>query len=199
VFAFRRDLEYFEDAKVARGPEKLPDGVTHRPVFLVRALLRELPRFFAEECGESLDGAMDPRRFCNVMAASYASRRDRQLTAGRLVRIREFQESWRRLVRRAGEREAATIRSLADRAAVINHEHRMTGNGLIWIINEIVRVKDRLPWAEMQDALDAFIDSQVLIPGKWKPLPEEALESQTLTGRLLRRIRQDLELYKETV
>jgi hypothetical protein len=184
---------------VARGPEKLADGITHRPVFLVRSLLRELPRFFAEECGESLDGAMDPRRFCDVMAASYASRRDRQLTPGRVERIREFQESYRLLVRRAGEREAATVRSLAERTAVINHEHRMTGNGLIWIISEIVKVKDRLPWAEMQDALDAFIDSQVLVPGKWKPIPGEALESPSLMGRLLRRIRQDLELYKETV
>jgi hypothetical protein len=184
---------------VARGPEKLPDGVTHRPVFLVRALLRELPRFFAEECGESLDGALDPRRFLDVMTASYASRRDRQSTPARVARIRDFQESYRSLLRRAGEREAAVIRSVAERAGVINHEHRMTGNGLIWIINEILQVKDRMPWSEMQDALDAFIDSQVLIPGKWKPLPPEALESPSLTGRLLRRIRQDLELYKETV
>ena len=83
--------------------------------------------------------------------------------------------------------------------AVINHEHRMTGNGLIWIITEILRVKDRLPWAELQDAMDGFIDSQVLVPGKWKPIPEEAFQSSSLVGRLLRRIRQDLELYKETV
>ena len=199
VAAFRRALEYFENAKVARGPEKLPDGVTHRPVFLVRNILRALPRFFAEECGESLDGAMDPRRFCAEMSASYASRRDRQLTAGREARAREFQECYRMLLRRAGEREGAVIRSVAERAAVINHEHRMTGNGLIWIIGEILRVKDRIPWSGLQDALDAFIDSQVLIPGKWKPIPEETLESPGLMGRLLRRIRQDLELYKETV
>jgi hypothetical protein len=192
-------MEYFENAKVARGPEKLPDGVTHRPVFLVRNILRALPRFFAEECGESLDGAMDPRRFCAGMAASYASRRDRQLTAGREARAREFQECYRMLLRRAGEREGAVIRSVAERAAVINHEHRMTGNGLIWIIGEILRVKDRIPWSELQDAMDSFIDSQVLIPGRWKPIPEETLESPTFMGRLLRRIRQDLELYKETV
>ena len=199
VADFRRALEYFEDAKVARGPEKLPDGVTHRPVFLVRALLREMPRFFAEECGESLDGALDPRRFLDAMAATYASRRDRQLTPARLMRIREFQDAWRRLVRSAGERESAVIRGLCERASVINHEHRMTGNGLIRIINEILRVKDRLPWAELQEAMDAFIESQVLIPGKWKPIPEEAFQSPSLVGRLLRRIRQDLELYKETV
>jgi hypothetical protein len=199
VAAFRRALEFFEDAKVARGPEKVPDGVTHRPVFLVRSLLRELPRFFAGECGESLDGTMDPRRFCAAMTASYASRRDRQLTAGREARAREFQEGYRLLIRRAGENEAAVIRSVAERAAVINHPHRMTGNGLIWIIKEVLRVKERIPGDELQEALDAFIDSQVLIPGKWKPIPDETLDSPTSMGRLLRRIRHDLELTKETV
>jgi hypothetical protein len=199
VAAFRRALEYFEDAKVARGPEKLPDGITHRPIFLVRNLLREMPRFFASECGESLDGVLDPYRFVDAMAASYASRRDRQMTAGRLARIREFQEAYGALVRRAGERESSVIRSLAERVPVINHELRMTGNGLIWIMKEILRVKDRLPWAELQEALDAFIESQVLVPGRWKPIPEEAYEAPSLRARLLRRIRQDLELYKETV
>jgi len=36
---FDRCLSYFEDRKVAKGIEKLPDGFTHSPVFLIRNLL----------------------------------------------------------------------------------------------------------------------------------------------------------------
>jgi len=40
---FDRSLSYFEDRKVRKGIEKLPDGFTHNPVFLIRNLLRLLP------------------------------------------------------------------------------------------------------------------------------------------------------------
>jgi hypothetical protein len=200
VEALRRAVEYFEDVKVARGPEKLPDGVTHKPVFLIRSLLRELPRFFLEEAEGDIDAAMDPARFCRVMAASYASRKDMQMTDGRAARARELQECWRRLVRAAGDGDGRkTLASLAERAAVINHEHRMTGDGLIWIINEILAFKDKLDWEELHEALETFIDSQVLVPGKWKPLPEAEAKSSRLRDRLLLKIKQDLELYKETI
>jgi hypothetical protein len=199
VSDLRRALGYFEDVKVARGPEKLPDGVTHRPVFLIRSLLRELPRFLKEECGGDLDAVMDPARFCRAMAASYASRKDMQMTDGRAARARELQESYRRLLRAAGDDERKTLAGVAERAAVINHEHRMTGDGLIWIINEILSFKDKLDWDELYEALESFIDSQVLVPGKWKPLESPAPGSERLKDRLLRKIKQDLELYKETV
>jgi uncharacterized protein YdiU (UPF0061 family) len=208
IAAFRRALAYFEDLKVAKGPEKLPDGITHRPVFLIRNLLRELPRFYATEA-EGLSADMDTERFCRIMAASYAGKRDLELTPARAAHAREFQDRYRDLIRASDGRtgkdgEVRLIEAVAERSAVINMEHRLTGDGLVWIIGEIVSVKDRavkdpIAWDELQDAVDAFIDSQVLIPGKWKPIPEEDLRSQRLKGRLLRKIKADLELYKETI
>ncbi|MDB5049386.1 MAG: hypothetical protein JWO30_2457 [Fibrobacteres bacterium] len=198
IAEFRRALAYFEDLKVAKGPEKLPDGITHRPVFLIRNLLRELPRFYADAAG-GLGTDMDPDRFCRIMAASYAGKRDLEMTPSRAGHVREFQDRYRKLLRCANGKEEDTLRLITERSAVINMEHRLTGDGLVWIIGEIMAVKDRLAWDELQDALDAFIDSQVRIPGKWKPIPEEDLRSPRLKGRLLRKIKADLELYKETV
>jgi uncharacterized protein YdiU (UPF0061 family) len=213
IAEFRRALAYFEDMKVAKGLEKLPDGITVRPLFLIRNLLRELPSFHAS-AAEGLEAEMDPERFCRIMAASYAEKRDLEMTPSRSAHVREFQDRYRRLVRaalgrgaenRASEgrsaegKEREALKEIAERSAVINMEHRLTGDGLIWIIGEILEVKDRLEWDELQDALDAFIDSQVRIPGRWKPIPEEDLRSPRLKGRLLRKIQADLELYKETV
>ncbi len=198
IAGFRRALAYFEDLKVAKGPEKLPDGITHRPVFLIRNLLRELPRFHLDAEG-GLQADMEPDRFCRIMAASYAGKRDLEMTPSRLGHVREFQERYRALIRCANGKAEETLRQIAERSAVINNEHRLTGDGLVWIISEIMAVKDRLELDELQDALDAFIDSQVLIPGKWKPIPEEDLRSPRLKGRLLRKIQKELELYKETV
>src|SRR5687767_4114528 len=50
IAALRQALAFFEDRKVARGMERLPDGVTHRPVFLIRSLLRRLPEYYVEAC-----------------------------------------------------------------------------------------------------------------------------------------------------
>ena len=216
VTAFHRTMHYFEDMKIAKGPEKLPDGIDHRPIFLIRSLLRELPRFMVSpkvdvakgevpkaaspsEAAQTGPTLMDPEKFCAIMAASYAGRRDLQITPARAAHAKEFQECYLQLIRAAGGKEEETLRAIADRSAVINNAHRMTGDGMVWIIDEILAVKDRLEWDELQDAMEAFIDSQVLVPGKWKPIPEEDLKSPRLKGRLLRKIEKDLELYKETV
>ena len=208
ISEFRRALAYFEDIKVAKGPEKLPDGINHRPVFLIRSLLRELPRFWVQ-AGLSAD--MDPERFCRIMAASYAAKQDLETTPARAAHAREVQERYRVLLRLAdggaGGAESAEaagspaklLRLLAERSAVINHPNRLTGDGLVWIINQVLAVKDKLGWGEVQEALEAFIESQVLIPGKWRPIPESALRSPQPRGRLLRKMRQDLETYRETI
>jgi len=177
IAEFRRALAYFEDIKVAKGPERLPDGITHRPVFLIRSLLRELPRFWSR-AGLSAD--LDPERFCRIMAASYAAKRDLELSPSRAAHAREFQDRYRDLLRLAGELSGGAespeeiLRILTGRSAVINHPHRLTGDGLVWIINEVIALKDKLGWGEVQRALDAFIDSQVLVPGRWARCPKRS-------------------------
>jgi len=48
-------------------------------------------------------------------------------------------------------------------------------------------------------ALDAFIDSQVLVPGRWQPVAPEQLKPKDLKSRLLITIQENLEEYKESI
>ena len=65
-----------EDRKVAKGVEKLPDGFTHSPVFLIRNLLRTLPGYYLSQAMTRADdrSAHMPKYFFQTMAASYVGK-----------------------------------------------------------------------------------------------------------------------------
>ena len=82
---------------------------------------------------------------------------------------------------------------------MINHRHRITGDAVTVIIEEVIAMKGKIRIDGLQEAIDAFIDSQVLIPGKWQPVLPEQLKADTLKSRLLNKIQENLEEYKESV
>jgi hypothetical protein len=63
----------------------------------------------------------------------------------------------------------------------------------------VIAMKDKIRIDGLQEAIDAFIDSQVLIPGKWQPVPLDRLKPNTLKSRLLQKIQANLEAYKESI
>lgn len=199
---FHRALSYFEDLKISKGIERVPDGFTHKPVFLIRNLLRLLPAYFvAQAIGkvEEETAYMPDDMFCQIMAASYVGKRDLQLTPSRIENIRNFQQCYLKLVLATGESLDTTLKTIQERSAVINHRHRITGDAVTFIVEEIIAMKGKLRTEGLQDALDAFIDSQVLIPGKWRPVPPDQLDQNTLKARLLNKIQENLEEYKESI
>jgi len=199
---FRRSLSYFEDCKVSKGIEKLPDGFTHNPVFLIRNLLRILPAYFVAQAIHRVDETtayMPSDIFCRVMAASYVGKRDLKLTSTRLSHITNLQECYLKLIAALGEPLDHCLKMIQARSAIINHRHRITGDAVTVIIEEVVAMKGKLKPNGLQETIDAFIDSQVLIPGKWQPVPPEELRIDTLKSRLLNTIQENLEEYKESV
>jgi len=199
---FHRALSYFEDLKISRGIERVPDGFTHKPVFLIRNLLRLLPAYYVAQAIGKVDeetAYMPDDIFCQIMAASYVPKKDLELTPSRISHIKNFQECYLKLVLAAGEPLDASLRIIQERSAVINHRHRITGDAVALIVEEIIAMKGKITIEGLQDALDAFIDSQILIPGKWRPVPSGQLEQNTLKARLLNKIQQNLEEFKESI
>jgi len=199
---FDRSLSYFEDRKVRKGIEKLPDGFTHNPVFLIRNLLRMLPAYYVAQSLSRLDDTsayMPEDIFCRVMAASYVGKNDLKLTPATAAHVKDFQECYLKLVAALGGPFDLVLKTLQERSAVINHRHRITGDAVTWIIEEVIAMKGKIRIDGLQEAIDAFIDSQVLIPGKWQPVPPEKLNSNTLKSQLLQKILHNLEEYKESI
>ena len=202
ISEFHKALSYFEDRKVAKGIEKLPDGLTHKPVFLIRNLLRLLPAYYVAQAIGRVDDEtayMAEDVFCRVMAASYVGKKDLQLTPARSSHIKNFQKCYLKLIAALGEPFDLVLRTLQERSAIINHRHRLTGDALVFIIEEVLAIRGKIKVSGLQEALDAFIDSQVLIPGKWQPVSPEQLNSNTLKSRLLQKIQENLEEYKESI
>jgi uncharacterized protein YdiU (UPF0061 family) len=199
---FDRSLSYFEDRKVSRGIEKLPDGFTHNPVFLIRNLLRHLPAYYVAQTISRADDEsayMPDDIFLRTMAASYVGRKDLKLTPARSAQVKNLQACYLRLVAALGGPFDMVLKTLQERSAVINHRHRITGDAVTWIIEEVIAMKDKIKIDGLQEAIDAFIDSQILIPGKWHPVPLHQLKPNTLKSRLLQKIQQNLEAYKESI
>ena len=129
--AFRKVLNYFEDLKTSEGEQKVPDGIDHPPVFLIRNIIRELPVFLLKnfkphipQDGEESDGIqwsiMPVEEFCQIMAASYVNQEDLKLTDNRKLRALEFQELYRELISAIDPKnEEETLKGIAKRSSVI--------------------------------------------------------------------------------
>jgi hypothetical protein len=202
VREFDRALNYFEDLKISKGVEKLPDGITHKPLFLIRNLLRVLPGYYLSN---SIKGVEDETAympadvFCSFMAASYASKKDLKLTKARLSHVKNLQKCYLTLVRSLGKPIEEVLNTLQERSAVINHRHRLTGDAMVFIIEEALNLKDRIKVDDLQEALETFIESQILVPGEWHPVDMEQLKRRTLKNELLQKFQSSLEEYKESI
>src|SRR5205085_2874713 len=133
----------------------------------VRNALRRLPGFYADECASKQGELMAAEEFCGMMTASYASRRDLRMTPIKIARAKNFQKCYQRLIAAAGSYESV-LKTVRERAEIINHPHRMTGNGVIGIVEAVMNAKDEIRRDDLQAAMDRFIEAQVLLPGKWK-------------------------------
>ncbi len=160
---FRRAFAYFERARSARGPEKVPDGLTWNAVFSTRDLLRELPaRLLPDAC------ALPARELIELSLSSYASRTDRRVTKTRLRTMRALQRSYLALMRAAAvhERRAlpTLLREVARRSAVINRRDRITGDGVDYATGRLIRYRRRLSSGKLHRVIAAFLAHQDLNP-----------------------------------
>ncbi len=185
VERFRRAHTYFERARVARGPVRVGDGLSWNAIFSTRDLLRELPdqllrkaeRFSAEE-------------FIEIGASSFASRRDRKITASRRRMISEFQRTYWAVIELAAKSlrrsPAWTLSETAHRSAVINRFDRITGDAALYAAKRLIRARRRLSERELHGVIERYLTLQTLNPERVeRPTPLKGPNAKRVFDSLL--------------
>ena len=131
--------------------------------------------------------------FCSVMAASYARKKDLELTTARVNHVKNLQRCYLKLIS-VLDSHLMKYGTIQERSTVINHRHRITGERNGFDHRRMFVVKTKMNKG-LQEAFDTFIESQVLVPGKWQPVRTELLKDDTLKSHLLVRIQANLEQY----
>ncbi len=156
----------FERVKTVHKMRKVADGV-HRPaVYNMRMALAQMPGYL-DGLPMDLIALVHPEEFFNWILSSHAIGRDRRLTLRIRQKITRWQQLYIKLIRKVTTPQTweKTVRQLRARAALINHESRITGNALINIVDQILVHRRRgLTDDEIQKAIDDFICSQTLNP-----------------------------------
>jgi len=181
----RRAYDHFESARSARGPCKASDGLTWNAIFSTRDLLRELGRQF-----ESGRGPLPARELIALASSSYASAADRACTPTRARRARELQREYLNLLRAAARHEhrplAELLSEVARRSAVINRRERITGDGVEYATDRLLRYRRRLGRDGLMRAIAAFVNHQDLNPASADPrTPPPARDVRRLLDSLI--------------
>jgi len=159
VRRFDRAHRWFETARSARGPVKVPDGITWNAVYSTRDLLRELSRIYARQ---ALPVASEV--VLEIAASSYATRSDRCSTPAKRRHAREFQAAYLALARRAarltGRPMPAVLADVATRSATINAYARITGDAIAHAAARLARARKTLGPDGLFEVIDRFARRQ---------------------------------------
>ncbi len=165
VARFRRVHAYFEGARSARGPVKVPDGFNWNVIFSTRDLLRELPRRYLAD-----PSPIPAAEFMEIALTSYATPEDQALTPYRRRQIRRFQSAYMDLMRAAAAHARADLADVlslaAERSARINRYARITGDSVSHMVQVLMARRRRLSSRMFHRVMERFIREQVLDPDR---------------------------------
>jgi hypothetical protein len=163
VRRFRTLVRYFENVRTRRGRHPVADGITWDAIFCVRDILRELPLILLER-----NKQCSPDEFIGILRSEYATKSDLRIGAGRKRKIREFQEVYSHLIRRAARLKRVgpdkILTTVSGRSQLINRYSRLTGQSAILVSKRIVRESKRLSANSINRMMHEFITEQVLRP-----------------------------------
>jgi uncharacterized protein YdiU (UPF0061 family) len=164
---FRKEFNYFERAKISGSLQRVADGVNHPALFNMRILMRELPKYFIESTQPFAEDRMEEAAFFNMILSGFAKARDAKIGEKQRFHIQRFQNLFKEMIQIAAGRQKPEkiLKEISDRALQLNSDHRITGNALIEIVEEIIQSQKRgLPPHQIQKLVDRLVLNHVDFP-----------------------------------
>ncbi|MDX1810694.1 MAG: protein adenylyltransferase SelO family protein [Gammaproteobacteria bacterium] len=160
---FQKQFRYFEKATAGRKEYSVADGIMRDAIFCMRDFLREFPAFYLEH-----QRIYTAQEFIDVVSSDYASRLDKAKYRKQAKRIARLQETYLSVVKQAGigfqMDELSIIQDIVARAAIIDREDKLTGNGVLELTDKVVKQKNRLSKEELHSLIDAIVLDNTLNP-----------------------------------
>ena len=162
---FNRVYSRFERVKSVRGLYEVGDGVSWDAVFCMRDILRELPVWF-----QSGGDWMVAEHFVDVLRSDYADEKDVIISSYRRCQVHAFQQLYWQIVEKVAlltvRSEGDLLDEMVQRSAVINRYERVTGDALIYVAKQLIKLDSSVSNAELHQMFTGFVKQQVLIPGE---------------------------------
>jgi uncharacterized protein YdiU (UPF0061 family) len=186
-----REFSRLERTKTCRKLRRVADGVNRPAIFNMRQVLAELPHKMLANLERIERYQMPDEELFDLMLSDFASGKDKRLTRRLTYRLHRLQRFYKQLVTRAAPREPmrSFLEELSLRASRINRRDRITGNGLLYVVDELLKARRKgFPDRAIEEIISAVIDDQTLAVEMrhtpTKPVPSAATQqlwSQVLT------------------
>lgn len=198
---FDKVFSYFERAKISGSVQKVADGVNHPALYNMRNILRILPEYYFKHQSEFQNISMNDEDFFQAILSSFAKHRDARMGNKHRFYIRKFQSLYKQLIIAAAGKVNVKkgLEEFCVRAKLLNSEKRITGDGLVELVEEILEERSRgLSAGETQRIIDRLVFENLKMPEVklshfYKLLKKEPSVSRHLYRRLLQIVVQNRE------
>lgn len=177
VISFQKDYRYFESIQSHLGVYEVDDGISSNAVYCMRDVLRELPKQLVES-----PHFLSASEFNALACSQYAKPKDMKLTQNRRSRIRLLQKRYLKLLQLVGKKFKLDQRKLLTeimmRSSIVNRYDRVTGDGVLGIVDYLLRKKNKVPPVKLYEELTQFFEYNDLTPEKESPVANTKINNE---------------------
>lgn len=157
---------------------KVADGVNRPAILDMRKILQVMPEIYQLRTNEKKPRALSPREFFDLALAKTARSFDRKMNRARKHAVNSFQYAYMQLLDKCVKNRPAEYKAIAERAQMSGPKRRITGDALLFIVDEILKSFKKLGNKRtIQVAVDRLIADQNNDPKALQtPIPDKAEE-----------------------